>query len=115
MFGDRYQVQELLDDDGSPELFRAIDSQTGIQVAVKCLYVHDLNSVRRRRRFTREFKLLSLLQHPNIVRVLDYGYDHKGAPCLVTEFLDGRSLRCGARISDERRAARGGGISRGLS
>ncbi len=46
----------------------------------------------RRERFEREMRVLSRLEHPNIVRLYDYGQTPQGAPYLVMEYIDGVSL-----------------------
>ena len=43
-------------------------------------------------RFRREAKALAKLNHPNIVKALDYGV-HEGAPYLVMEYIDGVTLK----------------------
>lgn len=50
-----------------------------------------------RRRFTREAEIVADLDHPNIVRVFDFGISDEG-PYIVQEFLDGEDLR--AKIRD---------------
>lgn len=44
------------------------------------------------RRFRREFRALSRLQHPNITQVYDWG-THEGRPYFVMELVDGQDLR----------------------
>src|SRR5690606_24957417 len=44
-----------------------------------------------RRRFSREARAASMLAHPNVVRVLDYGED-SGMPFIVMEFVEGQDL-----------------------
>ncbi len=44
------------------------------------------------RRFRREFRTLSRLQHPNITQVYDWG-THEGRPFFVMELVDGEDLR----------------------
>jgi serine/threonine-protein kinase len=46
----------------------------------------------RRHRFEHEARATGLLNHPNILAVHDAG-DHEGAPYLVTELLEGETLR----------------------
>ena len=43
-------------------------------------------------RFRREAKALAKLNHPNIVKVLDYG-EYQNAPYLVMEYIDGVTLK----------------------
>ena len=50
-------------------------------------YLEQLNE-----RFKREAKALAKLDHPNIVKILDYG-EHEGAPYLVMNYIEGRTLK----------------------
>ena len=51
-------------------------------------------------RFQREQRILASLDHPNIVRMLDAGFDEEGRPYLVMEYVAGRQLD---RLCDERK------------
>lgn len=63
-----------------------------IPVAVKVLRDDKLrNDGRYRERFQREARLAATLDHPGIVRVLDFG-DEEGSPYIVMEYVDGASL-----------------------
>ncbi|OLD92343.1 MAG: hypothetical protein AUG84_01650 [Chloroflexi bacterium 13_1_20CM_4_66_7] len=72
-------------------VFRALDERLSREVAVKVLLhgQHDENHIRR---FEREARAAGSLNHPNIVVVHDAG-DQDGEPYLVTELLDGETLR----------------------
>ncbi len=83
IFGARYRVINALDAGGMGELFRIEDLLTGQILLLK--RVHSKLSARSSgHRFTlqlaleREFRTLSSLRHPNIVDVLDYGFDDHG-------------------------------------
>ncbi len=58
-------------------------------VAIKRLHANIAAQAGARLR--REFRALSRLSHPNIVRVFDYG-EEAGAPFIVMEFIEGRDL-----------------------
>jgi serine/threonine protein kinase len=63
-----------------------------IPVAVKVLHDDKLrHDSRYRERFKREARLAATLDHPGIVRVLDFG-DEEGMPYMVMEYVDGASL-----------------------
>ena len=51
-----------------------------------------LKNVKRRERFDREIQACLTLDHPNVVRIIDYGSDPKDRPFLVTEYCAGGSL-----------------------
>ncbi len=63
----------------------------GISVAVKTMHPYVAMQEEYARRFRREAHAASLLNHPNAVRVLDFG-EEDGLLYLVMEYLDGRSL-----------------------
>ncbi|MBN8525806.1 MAG: serine/threonine protein kinase, partial [Planctomycetes bacterium] len=63
-----------------------------IPVAVKVLRDDKMRTDGRyRERFKREARLAAALDHPGIVRVLDFG-DEEGMPFMVMEYVDGASL-----------------------
>src|SRR5262249_50681854 len=73
---------------GMGEVFRAIDRTAGGAVAVKVLFDrHGARDVR----FEREATLLADIQHPGLVRYLDYGVMESGRQYLVMEWLDGEA------------------------
>ena len=86
-----YQVIELLGTGGMGEVYRAHDSRLGRDVAVKILRrtANDPESVTR---FSREARAAGGLNHPHIVTVFDVG-TADGVPYLVTEVLEGETLR----------------------
>jgi serine/threonine-protein kinase len=91
---DRYDVAETLGSGGMASVYRATDSATGRQVAVKQLAVSgDDKRIRDSAAlFEREFYTLSELSHPRIIEVYDYGIDPEG-PYYTMELLEGKDLR----------------------
>jgi serine/threonine protein kinase len=51
-----------------------------------------LKNVTRRERFDREIRACLVLDHPNVVRIVDFGTDTKARPYLVTEYCGGGAL-----------------------
>jgi WD40 repeat protein len=87
-----YEVLGLLGAGGMGEVYRARDTRLGRDVAVKVLPTEYAQSPDRLRRFEQEARLAGSLSHPNVLSLYDVG-THEGAPYLVTELLEGRSLR----------------------
>ncbi len=87
-----YEVLAPLGAGGMGEVYRARDARLGRDVAVKVLPASVSADPARRRRFEHEARATGLLNHPNILVVHDVG-DHEGAPYLVTELLEGETLR----------------------
>ncbi len=97
--GDRvgsYTVERRLGAGGMGEVWQARDERLGRDVAIKLLLPHPSNVAERVRAFQHEARAAGTLNHTNVLTVYDVG-DHAGAPYLVTECLEGESLR--ARLS----------------
>jgi serine/threonine-protein kinase len=87
----RYEVLERLGEGGAGVVYRGRQIHLGRFVAIKVLHQHTASSTEWRRRFQREAIALSVLAHPNVVPVTDFGVDH-GLPFLVMELLEGQTL-----------------------
>ncbi len=87
-----YEIVSLLGAGGMGEVYRARDGRLGRDVAVKILPPALARNEERRRRFEQEAAAAGALSHPNVLVVHDIG-DHEGAPYLVTELLEGETLR----------------------
>ena len=85
-----FRIERQVGRGGLGAVYRAIDCRSGVTVALKLLPPGNDPSVSRRLR--REFDALRHLDHPNIVRVLDFG-DVDGTPWLSMDFVDGMALR----------------------
>jgi len=96
-----YEILAPLGAGGMGEVYRAKDPRLGREVAVKVLPASFSNDADRLRRFEQEARAAGLLNHPNITAVYDIG-SHDGAPYVVTELLEGETLRA---------ALAGGGLS----
>jgi dienelactone hydrolase len=93
--GDRvgcYTVDRRLGAGGMGEVWRARDERLGRDVAIKLLLPHPSNADARVRAFQNEARAAGALNHGNVLTVHDVG-DHDGTPFLVTECLEGASLR----------------------
>jgi hypothetical protein len=97
VLADRYVLAEPLGHGGFAEVYRARDRRGGAQVAVKVLCVADDPGLRAR--FHQEALLLAGLDHPHVVRALDYAVGDTPRPFLVMEYVRGPSLR---RLMQER-------------
>jgi len=93
----RYEVLARLGEGGAGVVYRGRQTHLGRFVAIKVLHQDAASSTEWRRRFQREAIALSVLAHPNVVPVTDFGVDN-GVPFLVMELLEGRTL--GALIKE---------------
>src|ERR1700691_5421422 len=87
-----YEIQALLGRGGMGEVYRARDPRLGREVAIKVLSGAFTDDPERIKRFEREARLVGMLNHPNILSIYDIG-THEGQPYLVTELLEGETLR----------------------
>jgi serine/threonine protein kinase len=86
-----YEVVAPLGAGGMGEVFRALDSRLGREVALKLLPSSLVSDPERLRRFEQEGRAAAALHHPNIMVVYDVG-SFDGQPYLVSELLEGETL-----------------------
>src|SRR5271168_337114 len=89
---DSYEVLGLLGAGGMGEVYRARDPVLKREVAIKVLPSFVLQDPDRLRRFEQEAQAAAALNHPNILAVHRFGV-FEGAPYLVSELLEGSTLR----------------------
>ena len=87
-----YEIVSLLGTGGMGEVYRARDLRLSREVAVKVLRREVSSDPDRIHRFEQEARAAGGINHPNIVAVYDTGL-HDGAPYIVSELLQGETLR----------------------
>jgi serine/threonine-protein kinase len=108
---DRYSILDRIGSGGMATIYRASDDRLDRVVCVKLLrttLVEGSGSTSGRAvyeatysHFLKEALALSRLQHPNTLRIYDFGYlggTDKGAPFHVSEYLDGGNLETHVRL-----------------
>ena len=112
-----YEIVAQLGAGGMGVVYRARDLRLERSVAIKVLQEPLLGDTNRLRRFEREAQSAAALNHPNIVAVHQFGV-HYGAPYLVSELLEGETLREELRrgpLTQARAVQLGGQVAEGLS
>lgn len=97
----RVQIKDLIARGGMAEIYLGEHEEYG-EVAVKVmrgLLEHDASQLAR---FRREAEVIGELQHPNIVRLVDYVVVDE-TPCLVMEYIPGPSLAAYLKVLHERK------------
>ena len=89
---DRYQIQAHLAQGGMSDIYRAFDLVNRRDVAIKIPDESIIGDPAQYERFQRELEVINTLNHPAILKGLGSG-KYNRIPYLVTEFVDGRSLR----------------------
>ena len=88
-----YQIIGTIGEGGMGVVYRAKDTRLGRDVAVKVLTQVAFSDRERLLRFEQEARATGMLNHPNLLTVYDVGRDTDGNPFLVTELLEGETLR----------------------
>ncbi|MCA9488310.1 MAG: serine/threonine protein kinase [Myxococcales bacterium] len=88
----KYRLDEHLRPGRFGDFWRGTRLSDKAKVVVKLLKLENFSNDKAIQRFERETKVLSSLDHPNLLRVLDNGVTVGGAPWVVTELHTGRML-----------------------
>lgn len=86
----RYRILEILGQGGMGSLYRAIDENLGVEVAVK---ENLFTTEEYARQFKREAIILANLRHPNLPRVSDHFVIAGQGQYLVMDYIEGEDLR----------------------
>jgi eukaryotic-like serine/threonine-protein kinase len=87
-----YEIQSSLGAGGMGEVYRARDTRLERTVAVKVLPATFAGDADRLTRFEHEARVLSTVNHPNLLAIHDVGAQD-GVHYLVSEYLEGQTLR----------------------
>lgn len=88
-----YQLFDVVGQGGAGVVYRAQRKSDGSVTAVKVLRREFCFDSLMLNRFEREIQAISMLRHPNIVRVFDVGQSTDGRPFYSMEFLRGKTLK----------------------
>jgi len=91
----RYKLNRIVASGGMATIYAATDLRLDRSIAVKIMHSHLAQDEKFVERFIREAKAAASLSHPNIVAVLDQGWNQGGTPCvfIVMELVEGSTLR----------------------
>lgn len=92
MLDGRYRIEKLLGAGGMANVYKATDMKENRPVAVKVLRAEFMNNADLVRRFKNESKAISVLDHPNIVKVYDINITEK-LSYIVMEYVEGITLK----------------------
>src|SRR5215210_6234415 len=90
---DRFEVIERIGEGGSGVVYKAKQLSVDRIIAIKVLGAHVSTDPSWVKRFHNEARAASKLDHPNTVRLIDFGQTKEGLLFIAMEFLHGRSLR----------------------
>jgi eukaryotic-like serine/threonine-protein kinase len=92
LFGN-YHIVRLIGEGGFGEVYLAENPLIERRAAVKVLHPVLTMDTGLVRRFLNEARAVGAIRHPNIVEVYDAGRTPEGAPYILMEFLEGKSLQ----------------------
>ncbi len=92
VFAGRYRVVGTLGRGGMGAVYDAQHTGTGQRVAIKTLLIDPVAEPQAVKRFFLEAKITAGLQHPNTIRVFDFGQSDDGVFFLAMERLQGETL-----------------------
>ena len=92
LFNQRYQIIEKLGAGGTAIVYRGQDTLLNRAVTIKILREEYMNNDEFMRRFRNESRAISLLDHPNIVKVYDVIFSNR-IQSIVMEYIDGITLK----------------------
>jgi Tol biopolymer transport system component/tRNA A-37 threonylcarbamoyl transferase component Bud32 len=93
-----YEIRRLIGHGGMADVYLAVQTAIGREVAIKVLPTYFLQDRTFLERFNREVKLIARLQHPRILPVFDFG-EQDGQPYIVMAYLTGGTLADRIKIS----------------
>jgi serine/threonine protein kinase len=88
----RYEIRSKIGEGGMGEVYSAHDLELDRDVAIKLLPNEFVVDEDRRGRFKQEARVVSALNHPNIITIYEIGESEYGS-FLATEFVEGKTLR----------------------
>ncbi len=94
----RYRILDILGQGGMGAVYRAVDENLDVVVAVK---ENSFLTEEYARQFRREAKILASLRHPNLPRVFDYFVIDQQGQYLVMDYIEGDDLRQWMSRDDE--------------
>src|SRR5580698_4066696 len=90
---DKYELLERVGQGGMAIVYRGLDRTLKRTVAVKILHKHLADYQEARDRFAREAQAVAKLRHENILEIFDYSAKEGSESYIVTEFIDGQTLK----------------------
>ena len=85
----RFRVERKLGEGGMGAVYAAVNVTTGRPVALKVMHPEYAAKKDIVRRFMREAKAATAINHPNVIEVLDVVDTDTGEPVMVMELLQG--------------------------
>src|SRR5271154_365928 len=90
---ERYRLVGEVGRGGMAVVYRAVDETLKREVAIKVLHQHLSSEAECKARLEREAQSVAKLHHENILEIFDYSGPDSASSYIVTEFIDGQTLK----------------------
>jgi serine/threonine-protein kinase len=90
---ERYRLLREVGQGGMAVVYRAVDETLKREVAIKILHQHLASEPESKARLEREAQSVAKLHHENILEIFDYSGPDSPSSYIVTEFIDGQTLK----------------------
>ncbi len=90
---DRYTIMSVVGRGGMGVVYKAKHEMMDRTVAIKMLHAHLVSDAEAIKRFHREAKAVSRIQHPHTTALYDFGMTAKRQPFIVMDYVEGTSLK----------------------
>lgn len=91
IFAERYKILEKLGEGGVGTVYKVQHLHLDTLHALKILQTKQIKDQDSIARFCHEAKVITRLQHPNIVRVKDFGV-YEGCPFMIMDYVEGKPI-----------------------
>ncbi|PJB35102.1 MAG: hypothetical protein CO108_26615 [Deltaproteobacteria bacterium CG_4_9_14_3_um_filter_63_12] len=89
-----YKIEKLLGQGGCAAVFQAEQTRTNRKVAIKIVLPHIIEAVAGvAPRFLREIDVVKRIEHPNVIRLFDFGQTDSGLLWMAMELVSGKDLQ----------------------
>lgn len=92
IFKGHYEFVDIVGEGGMSVVYKARDKLLGRTVAIKLMHAHVAANSKQILRFQQEAKAASLLSHPHVISVHEFGTLDDGQPFLIMDYAEGKSL-----------------------
>lgn len=89
----KYELHDLIAKGGTGNVYHGIRIITDEPVAIKIINKKEVESPSDLKRMRRGIMACSLMNHPNIIKIYDYGQTDVGEPAIIMEYVNGDTLK----------------------
>ena len=92
LIGQNFRLEELLGRGAMGTIFKATQLSLGKAVVIKLLHKHLAASTSQTKRFEQEARAASIIAHPNVIQIIDFGHADDGSLFIAMEYVPGVDL-----------------------